>query len=300
MSKVAGTGQQYTSVQKDAAGNTLSGRVVTYASSNSAVASMSSTGMAQALVAGAVTVTATSEGKSGTAALTVTAASPPPSGGWANEPAGLNVLVDASWQAPQQTNSDVSFGTNGWNSISNSSSLIQDATAPTDANVLQFPYPVGMQSGTAPGTIYRALPSLKTLYAGFYWKVSNPWQGDASNVNKLAFINIGDSHMVMVMYGPTGGPYELNLIPEFTGVNPYWSHGVVSVTLGVWHKVELLFDSGAGTYTWWLDGVKLGSFTQATPGPFDQFEFSPTWGGIGDTKRELDYYYFGRTHISGK
>jgi len=63
---------QFTATLKDANGNTLSGRVVTWASSNTGVASVSNGGLATAKAAGTATITATSEGKSGTSTVTVT------------------------------------------------------------------------------------------------------------------------------------------------------------------------------------------------------------------------------------
>jgi len=77
-SVVAGQTGQATATLKDAGGNTLSGRVVTWQSSSQGVATISSSGGISAIAAGTTTITATSEGKSGTATLTVTAASPVP------------------------------------------------------------------------------------------------------------------------------------------------------------------------------------------------------------------------------
>jgi surface protein len=71
---VGGT-QQLTAAVKDAARNTLSSRVVTWSSSNSAVATVSSTGLVAAVTAGTAAITATSEGRTGTAEMTVTASS---------------------------------------------------------------------------------------------------------------------------------------------------------------------------------------------------------------------------------
>jgi len=60
-----------TATLKDALGNPLSGRVVTWASSAPGVAAVSGTGLATGLGIGAVTITATSEGRSGSSAMTV-------------------------------------------------------------------------------------------------------------------------------------------------------------------------------------------------------------------------------------
>ncbi|MGH7546988.1 MAG: Ig-like domain-containing protein, partial [Gemmatimonadales bacterium] len=65
---------QLTATPKDANNQPLAGRVVTWASSNTAVASVSATGLVTGKVTGTATVTATSEGQSGTAAITVTLA----------------------------------------------------------------------------------------------------------------------------------------------------------------------------------------------------------------------------------
>src|SRR5690242_18562468 len=90
---VGGT-QQFTATLKDASGNVLTGRTVTWTSSAVSVATITGNGLVSALLAGTSTITATSEGKSGTASLTVTALPPPPPAGWPNEPSGLSVWSD--------------------------------------------------------------------------------------------------------------------------------------------------------------------------------------------------------------
>lgn len=62
---------QLATILRDSSGNVLTGRTVTWTSSNTAVATVSSAGEVTAVSAGTTTVTATSEGKSGTAAVTV-------------------------------------------------------------------------------------------------------------------------------------------------------------------------------------------------------------------------------------
>jgi len=63
---------QLSAATKDSTGNVLSGRAVTWSSSNPTAATVSGNGLVSALAAGSTTITATSEGKSGTAAVTVT------------------------------------------------------------------------------------------------------------------------------------------------------------------------------------------------------------------------------------
>jgi hypothetical protein len=65
---------QLTAIPKDAAGQPLTGRVVTWGTNASAVATVSATGLVTGVSQGGpATITATSEGRSGTASVTVTA-----------------------------------------------------------------------------------------------------------------------------------------------------------------------------------------------------------------------------------
>src|SRR5207245_8486140 len=67
-----GQTRQLTAPREDASGNALAGRVVTWASGNTAVATVSGSGLVSGVAAGSAAITATSEGKSGSASITVT------------------------------------------------------------------------------------------------------------------------------------------------------------------------------------------------------------------------------------
>lgn len=73
-SLTVGSTLQPTVILRDAAGNELADRTISFASSNESVASVSATGLVQALAAGETTITATSEGKSDQTTITVTVA----------------------------------------------------------------------------------------------------------------------------------------------------------------------------------------------------------------------------------
>ncbi|HTE43819.1 MAG TPA: Ig-like domain-containing protein [Gemmatimonadaceae bacterium] len=60
-----------TATPKDAQGNVLTSRVITWGSSNAAVATVSGNGLVTAAAVGSATITATSEGQNGTSAITV-------------------------------------------------------------------------------------------------------------------------------------------------------------------------------------------------------------------------------------
>jgi hypothetical protein len=95
---VSGSSAQLSAATYDAGGQQLTGRVVTWTTTNATVASASSTGLVSAGAAGSATVTATSEGKSGTAVITVSAAQPPPPPSSIADP---TLLPIAARQLPQ-------------------------------------------------------------------------------------------------------------------------------------------------------------------------------------------------------
>ncbi len=69
----AGQTVQLTATPKDASGNALSGRIVTWASSNAGVATVSGAGLVTGVATGSATITASSEGQNGSTTITVTA-----------------------------------------------------------------------------------------------------------------------------------------------------------------------------------------------------------------------------------
>jgi Tol biopolymer transport system component len=71
-----GSTLQLTPTLKDASGNALNGRIVTWSSSDESVAKVDASGLVTAVGPGTATITATSEGKSGTATITVGSPSP--------------------------------------------------------------------------------------------------------------------------------------------------------------------------------------------------------------------------------
>src|SRR5438093_1501743 len=299
---VGGT-QQFTATLKDANGNVLSGRTVSWSSSAPLTATVSGTGLMTGLAAGTSTVSATSEGQGGTASLAVTAdPPPPPAGTWPHEPSSAAVIGDQPFNT--LTTSDgwsIVDNTNGWGSI------VSDGTAPfSPTGVLQYLYPVGFTGGTGPAAEWHGLPGLSQVFVGLWWKVSNPWQGHASNVNKIAFLFPGSGgDMYIAMYGTPGGPYELKVIPQFPGLPSNWLEPNVAhvpVQLGTWHRIEWLINYNGGVVQWWLDGQLIGSYTGVPfpSGTMTEFKMSSTWGGIGDSKSETDYYWFDHAHVSGR
>ena len=95
-SLTSGQTTQATATTRDANNNILGGRAITWSSSNTGVASVSTSGLVTAGAPGTAQITATSEGQSGAGTLTV--ASPPPV-----PVASLSVALAASSLNPGQT-----------------------------------------------------------------------------------------------------------------------------------------------------------------------------------------------------
>jgi hypothetical protein len=67
-----GASRQFTATVRDAAGATLTGRTVNWNSSNTAIATVSTSGLVSAVAIGSATITATSEGKTASVTITIT------------------------------------------------------------------------------------------------------------------------------------------------------------------------------------------------------------------------------------
>src|SRR5205807_10021694 len=74
---VVGSSQRLVATLKDAKGNVLRGRQVSWVSSAPTIASVTSAGLVTAVALGTATISATSEGKSDSAAINVVASPPP-------------------------------------------------------------------------------------------------------------------------------------------------------------------------------------------------------------------------------
>jgi len=97
-------------VTLDALGNTITGRAITWTSSNPLVATVSGSGVVSGVASGSATIVATSEGQQGSAAITVTAAPPPPPPGIPQPAAGDRILLDTRQAMQQATTLQQAWG----------------------------------------------------------------------------------------------------------------------------------------------------------------------------------------------
>lgn len=222
---------------------------------------------------------------------------------WPNEPSGFVPVADEPWNVASPGNWLLHWGT---------ATVAIDSTAPlSPPNVLQIVYPPGFTGGVAPGTLEREIPPSGGIYTGMWWKVNEGWQGHPSNVNKIQFLfadqDAGDIYLAF--YGTPGGPYELRVVPQFPGAQTpdrKPNRASAHVTLGAWHRIEWLvlypgpLSIRSGVVRWWLDGVLIGEYTDVRfpDRPLVTYKISPTWGGVGGTKRNADRYLFDHVYLS--
>lgn len=281
--------------------NPVTNRPVLWTTDNPEVARVDQAGIITGVAPGDAVISALCGGIIGTARVRVTESVERL---WPNEPVSFATIEDQSWSVVDAVKWTLQWGT---------ATIVPDLAAPFSGPLsLQITYPTGFEGGTAPGTMELEFPRRRAIYTGLWWKVSDPWQGHPSNVNKIQFLfSANGSPTYMGMYGSPGGPYDLRILPSFTGLPSDWFKPNVKdvpVTLGVWHRIEWLVvyntttDPPNGVYRWWLDGELVGDHTNVefpTAG-LQYFKVSPTWGGIGAFKTETDYYRYDHIHISGR
>jgi len=306
-----GSVQQFTVSLKDGNGNTLSGRAVSWASNALGVATVSGSGLVSGLVLGTATITATSEGQSGTSGVTVTALPPPPppppppSAGWTHEPSGFSVVEEQGWESGLLGNWTL------YDISADKPITVENITGSLmgESKALQISYLPGHQGGGGTEARFEipAAYQRNEIFIGYYVQVNPQWQGHFSAINKMIFIADGGSGgfsaMWYEMFGSGSSPLGLYVVNQ-SGGSPGGMHenvNAVNFTRGAWHKVEIYQKQGSpGIVRVWVDDVlaidRSDVFTRANP--LDAVAISGIWGGVGDTKQQFDYMRFDHIHIS--
>jgi uncharacterized protein YjdB len=298
----------------DADGYPLTGRPITWESSNPAVATVSATGLVTGVTVGQAYIKATSEGKTDSASLNVES-------GASAEPDGLTKITEHTF---------TSLSEDGWDVFANPSypngfRIQQDATAvKSPSGVGEMFYHAGFTSvGDAPAVVERGIGASKTLYVAFWIQLSPNWYGhDGSGVSKILHFWIDGSNRVipeaigagngtlrpyMALQnviaggnrdGGTAANFAPNLVPS------------IQLVRGQWHKWEIILKANAtgvadGTVDWWIDGLKVGTYSgvQFTNSAkhWEVLQWNPTWGGSGGPPLPADQFMrLDHLYISGK
>ncbi len=208
----------------------------------------------------------------------------------------------------------------GWRSDTSNSnlSIVSDPTAPVSGtNVGRVRYPAGSTGGRTPAWSENwqiQSEGLTSLYVSFWMKVSDNWQGHSSGVNKIGFIwTHGDPSVFPVMRGANdaalrGVIYLQNVPDGGQRLDANMAEG--RIDRGQWHQWEVVLVSNTGSNSdgevhWWIDGRKVGEYTNIRFGTSSQSKhwervaWRPIWGGIGGEVRETMYMWMDRAYISG-
>ena len=304
---LVGQGTQASVVLKDASGNVLTGRVVTWSSGNTAIATVNASGAVTAVASGSTGVIATSEGKTGSATVTVSnpPPPPPPSGSEPIYVAGQNTSL---LYEDFETYSDAaSFQANGW--------------APHDVNLLSAPAGTGFGGGRAAQISWLAGTTGSGFDGGvptngegrvaiftFMYRTSAGFKVD--NVGKkYVIMNLGDPDRVttgltgsggagawdFLISGYFGGTQDVFAAPTNQAFTPQ-SVGEY-LTNGSWHRVTIRRtqsssgNSPDGSIEIWVDGVKTHNQTGLMLGtqPIFNVEFSGTWN-LGSPQAQTEWF----------
>jgi len=303
-----GASTQATATTRDANNNVLSGRTISWSSSDTTFAKVSQTGLVTAVAAGSAQITATSEGQSGAAQLTVQLA------GASNEPSGMTVITDRPFDA---------LGEMGWDDNGSGGAIIQDPTAPrSPSSILRTTLPKGFTAGggTFSGDLF--FPGKRTLYISYWARLSSNWQGQSADVNKqfYAYTNGTTPNIYFDAHGAGSNP----LVPQLAGqdiiaggiggdpLNPDWNPNLLpsaQLIRGSWYHIEVVLvgnTSGSrnGSIDWYLDGVHIGSYSgiqfQSGAAVWTQLHYTNLWGGGGGTTAQAQTLDFDHLYISAK
>lgn len=268
-----------TAVTKDASGNVLTGRVVTWSSSNTSVATVSNTGLVSALAAGTAQITATSEGKSGSASITVAAPTT----------ATIDTIFYDGFES-----GNLSLWQDGVNPAKHQ--VITDAsTARVGSRYLQITYPANDDGGWLTRFF---MPGYDSVYVRYYVRFTPTWTGSTKLLllrgsrtdNQWSSFGVAgqcpngtDFFATNIVTDPSGSPgpalfysYFPAMSREPDGVTcwgRYSGQGTTTypdsantMSRGVWHTVEFWVKLNTPGNTdavqrMWVDGVLKGEWT---------------------------------------
>lgn len=309
-----GQSTQATATTRDANNNPLTGRVVIWSSANPTKATVNSTsGLVTAVDTGTAQITATSEGKTGSATVTITPPPPPPPPGSSNEPSGMTVISDRPFTAANEL---------GWADGGGSGEFDfrTDASAPHSApGIMHAWFPAGYPGGAGPVAMRKTFTGYRTIYLRYWARYSANYQGHGSGVNKMLYMypTAGISKPVLSATGTGSGA----LRPQIRMQNSIiWSPGSGSENLdpnivpnatiprGQWFLIEAIFVGNTpgnrdGSVDWWLNGVHVGSYSvqwQTGAQLWGEFHGTTIWGGTGDIATALMWVDWDHVYLSGK
>jgi trimeric autotransporter adhesin len=310
-SMAPGTTRQFDADVRDSNGYGISGANLSWSSTNSSVASVSSSGVVVANSAGSATIRATSSGWTGQASVSVSADDGSGSGDllYPNEPSGWTIHREQEFRSLV----DNTGATWGSRLISNGEFRlnIADPTNPAGTGVVaEVFFPEGMSDGTGPGRIATSMPRNEPeVFVGDYIKFSDNFSWHSLGIKILLF-GLGDGGWI-TMGGGGHGFSEMRDTPApnmsigsrtgsavSTGSDSLIRGEVFRFNVsdppeyqrGEWMQREFHFrlntpGTANGVVRMWIDGVLVTEYTDVDWGTnapdWGEIQYGMTWGGGG-------------------
>jgi trimeric autotransporter adhesin len=287
---------QLSATDKTSNGTVVTGQSVTWSSSNSAVASVTSSGLVTGSGVGTATITAASGGQQGTASITVTAGTTGPY----HEPAGMTPQINTGAMSVAPSQSYEGTWTEGTTTFTNFSPNTMSSVGEWAGNISSIPGETGLRlaynstldGGNSPVRFGAGFQNSGTgyLYIRWMFRLSSNWtlsQASQLKVMEPRTINLTENHVIS--FSPYGQPSDgSNMWPnaflQFTtgsgttslyvpgnsegqdASTSYFTSSVANVggsARGTWHTIEFYFQpespagSATGQLTIWVDGTQV-------------------------------------------
>jgi uncharacterized protein YjdB len=321
---------QLTATDKDAGGNIIAGQPVTWSSSNTSAATVSSSGLVSAAAAGTATITAKSGGKQGAASITVTAATGGPE--CANPKAGWIWCDDFE---TDRTSQYYEYSSGGGNFVRTAGAGLNGSTG-MRAHYVSGAVDVGylhVAVGATPSSYFKSVDAGTANYRELYWRVyvryQSGWTGGGggkltravsiakSDWSEAAFAHVWSgatgTNVNYLDIDPASGTDSIgNLVTQ--GYNDFahmrWLGAVASTTpifdaahVGQWYCIEVharMNDAGASNGVMQLyvnDQLQAQNTTMNWVGDFNAYGFNVVmlenyWntGAVATENRDMDNF----------
>jgi cysteine-rich repeat protein len=237
----------------------------------------------------------------------------------ANEPAGMTTISDRPFNQADE---------DGWTGAAvqnqdNYDNVDDEGALHSPTKAAQYTYPKDFVSGFSPANPSQTKSfsaGTTKVYIQIYFKVSSNWQCHPSRTNKMGFVWIDGSPMVVyktrgttpdnpdatMLFG--AGLQDLGMSESRHLLIPNLGNDE-EVVRGQWHNAEFIIESNTpgvldGKFESWLDGVKQASYSDigfVDTGTSNDLEFvsiHPIWGGEDGVVTEEMYYYIDHMYVS--
>ncbi len=229
----------------------------------------------------------------------------------ANEPSGFETFTSRRFQDLRE---------HGWGAdVDNPNlSIVSDPSARSGSTVGEIRYRAGSTGGRTPAwTENWSLrdEGFTRLYLSFRVKLSSNWQGHPSGVNKIGFVWTHQKPVAFPVFRGAGSAAMKGVVylQDIPGGGRRLDGNLAEPELprGEWHDWEVVLVSNTGSSAngevhWWINGEKVGEYTDIRFGNADQSKiwetvaWRPIWGGIHGRVGQDMYMRMDDFYVSGR